>query len=138
MIYYKSLVKDVIEEMIVYLENQKSKVKDVIDLKVLVSEIEKLKKVATNPIRYSDYIVRFRENLIVDLNGLYDVAVLYGKVMWHAGKLDSKFRCEREFAEKNILDAYKAMKVKNTKNVFEKLKLNLQNPEKIAQNVKQR
>lgn len=141
MIDYENVLKDFIGEVIVYLTRLSRKVDAKIVFERIIAEIEKLKVIKSNPVYYADYNVRVKNNLVVEPMAFVvedGTFLLFTKVMWAAQDINKVFDYEREKAQKVLMGGYKTMKIKNAKNVFEKLKLKLQNPEKIAQNVKQR
>lgn len=141
MIDYENVLKEFVGEVIVYLTRSLKKVKDKVVYARIIQNIEKLKVIRSNPLYYADYDVRCKKNLIVEPDAFVvkdKTFYEYQRVMWAAQDLNDEFDYKREEAQKILMNGYKAIKSKNAKNSFEKLKFNLFSPERIFINSNQR
>lgn len=140
MIDYNATLQKFFDEVILFLEKRKSRAKDEVELKRIIDAMAEVRAVAANPKKYADYNARVNDGLermhLADAfmptphdNTAY---LIYNKVLWNMGKLDSQFDWERKEAETVLLGALKKMKYKNAGNILKDFYFPFVSPEKYA------
>lgn len=141
MINYENALRDFYAEVIVYLTERLRKAKDKHEFDCITSNIEKLKILKSKPVYYSNYENCLENHLILEFDGFDSddkIYSMFSRVLKSASDLMSPYDYYHTIAKKVFQDAYKEIKLKNAKNVFEKIKLNVQRPKRVLKKYNQR
>lgn len=143
MIDYDATLQSFFAECVKFLENRKPCAQDKVELGKINIAIDTVRRVATNPVKYSDYNTRVKEGLekfevadgfCIKSSGVFRI---YANVLHHMGELNSTFDYRRTLAQQTLLNSLKSMRYHNNKNMFKDFYFPFMSPTKFAVKVRQ-
>ena len=144
MVDYEATLKEFFKEIIVFLERRKNKAEDEIELGRIKTAIAAVSKIAENPKQYADYDYRVKMGLEIWPDAFMptpldnSVYLIYNRVLYAIQNLGSEYDYYRKGAQETLLEMLRAIKYKNSTNLFKDLTFLFRSGKSFAVKVNQK